>query len=91
MVDTTVVEYSVDNSNPVPSRTTKRKREQGELHRNYQACNLCRNRKVRCDLGSLDNPRPPCAKCRREQRECVFDTQGPLRGRKQARQGGMWD
>ena len=33
----------------------------------------CRNRKVRCDLGPVDNPHePPCVRCRREGKECFF-------------------
>lgn len=38
-----------------------------------QACIPCRRRKVRCDLGSVDNPNdPPCVRCRRESKECFF-------------------
>src|SRR2546421_9403469 len=41
--------------------------------RTYQACIPCRRRKVRCDLGSVDNPHdPPCVRCRRESKECFF-------------------
>ncbi|KAI9894371.1 MAG: hypothetical protein M1814_003127 [Vezdaea aestivalis] len=41
--------------------------------RTYQACIPCRKRKVRCDLGSVDNPHdPPCVRCRRESKECYF-------------------
>ncbi|KAM0722229.1 hypothetical protein Q7P37_001670 [Cladosporium fusiforme] len=41
--------------------------------RTYQACIPCRRRKVRCDLGSVDNPHdPPCMRCRREAKECFF-------------------
>ncbi|PGH03407.1 hypothetical protein AJ79_07373 [Helicocarpus griseus UAMH5409] len=41
--------------------------------RGYQACDPCRKRKVRCDLGSVDNPRPPpCVRCRRESKRCEF-------------------
>ncbi|CAK3808857.1 Transcriptional activator ARO80 [Lecanosticta acicola] len=41
--------------------------------RTYQACIPCRQRKVRCDLGSVDNPNdPPCTRCRREAKECYF-------------------
>ena len=33
----------------------------------------CRRRKVRCDLGPVDNPNePPCVRCRRESKECYF-------------------
>lgn len=36
-------------------------------------CNCSRRRKVRCDLGSVDNPSdPPCVRCRRESKECFF-------------------
>ncbi|KAG0672776.1 hypothetical protein C6P40_003331, partial [Pichia californica] len=41
--------------------------------RNYSACLNCRTRKVKCDLGSVENPHdPPCARCKRERKECVF-------------------
>ena len=41
--------------------------------RNYLACLNCRTRKVKCDLGSVENPHdPPCARCKRERKECVF-------------------
>lgn len=41
--------------------------------RNYAACLSCRTRKVRCDLGDVESPgEPPCVRCRRERKECVF-------------------
>ncbi|CDK27289.1 unnamed protein product [Kuraishia capsulata CBS 1993] len=41
--------------------------------RNYMACLNCRLRKTKCDLGDMNNPHdPPCARCRRERKECVF-------------------
>ncbi|KAL2870467.1 putative C6 transcription factor [Aspergillus lucknowensis] len=43
--------------------------------RTYKACIPCRQRKAKCDLGELPDGSPmgpPCAKCRREQRQCVF-------------------
>ncbi len=41
-----------------------------------QACIPCRQRKVRCDLGSVENfSDPPCARCRRESKECYFSAQ----------------
>ncbi|MCJ1393524.1 hypothetical protein MMC18_006399 [Xylographa bjoerkii] len=41
--------------------------------RTYQACIPCRRRKVRCDLGPVDNPHdPPCVRCRREKKDCFF-------------------
>ncbi len=44
-----------------------------KFRRNYKACLNCRTRKVRCDLGPVEAPHdPPCARCRRERKECVF-------------------
>ncbi|KAL5480780.1 hypothetical protein ACEPAI_9720 [Sanghuangporus weigelae] len=41
--------------------------------RAYKACLHCRSRKAKCDLGDIDAPgQPPCARCKRERRECVF-------------------
>ncbi|WOO81900.1 Transcriptional activator ARO80 [Vanrija pseudolonga] len=41
--------------------------------RGYRACLHCRSRKAKCDLGDIDAPSsPPCSRCRRESRECVF-------------------
>ena len=51
----------------------------------------CRRRKVRCDLGPVDEPHdPPCMRCRRESKECYFsatrrkrkaeDGEGPAEG-----------
>lgn len=46
---------------------------QPQHKRVYQACIPCRRRKVRCDLGSVDNPHdPPCVRCRRESKNCYF-------------------
>ena len=47
---------------------------QAPIHkRTYQACIPCRRRKVRCDLGPVDDPHdPPCVRCRRESKECYF-------------------
>ncbi|KAG0654979.1 hypothetical protein C6P45_003210, partial [Maudiozyma exigua] len=53
-------------------KVTKR---QGKWRRSYKACLSCRAKKVRCDLGPFDNPHPPpCTRCKREQRECLFTT-----------------
>ncbi|KAI5295575.1 hypothetical protein KEM52_000953 [Ascosphaera acerosa] len=47
--------------------------QQQQHRRGYQACDACRKRKVKCDQGSVDNPRPPpCTRCRREQKRCEF-------------------
>ena len=45
-----------------------------QIHkRTYQACIPCRQRKVRCDLGSVEAPHsPPCVRCRRESKDCFF-------------------
>ncbi|GMM28793.1 Aro80 protein [Martiniozyma asiatica (nom. inval.)] len=44
-----------------------------KFKRNYLACLNCRTRKVKCDLGDVENPHPPpCVRCKRERKECVF-------------------
>lgn len=52
----------------------QQQQQQSAQHKRvYQACIPCRRRKVRCDLGSVDNPHdPPCVRCRRESKECFF-------------------
>ncbi|ODQ67132.1 hypothetical protein NADFUDRAFT_8248, partial [Nadsonia fulvescens var. elongata DSM 6958] len=48
---------------------------QKSFQRSYKACINCRVRKVKCDLGDLSNPtKPPCVRCRREGKECLFPT-----------------
>ncbi|GFZ50946.1 hypothetical protein JCM24511_08704 [Saitozyma sp. JCM 24511] len=43
------------------------------VKRGYRACLHCRSRKAKCDLGDIDAPSsPPCSRCRRESRQCVF-------------------
>ncbi|KAH8799762.1 C6 transcription factor [Xylogone sp. PMI_703] len=42
-----------------------------EFQRTYKACVACRTRKTRCDLGP--EVRPPCGRCRRQRRECIFN------------------
>ncbi|ORY80936.1 hypothetical protein BCR37DRAFT_393580 [Protomyces lactucae-debilis] len=43
------------------------------FQRAYRACVNCRKQKVKCDLGSIEAPNdPPCARCRRERKECLF-------------------
>lgn len=44
-------------------------REREGYKRGYVACSACRARKVRCVIGS----EPPCARCKREHRECIFN------------------
>ncbi|ADV23934.1 specific RNA polymerase II transcription factor, putative [Cryptococcus gattii WM276] len=44
-----------------------------KVRRGYRACLHCRSRKAKCDLGDIDAPSsPPCSRCKRESRECVF-------------------
>ncbi|ODH14675.1 hypothetical protein ACO22_06533 [Paracoccidioides brasiliensis] len=46
------------------------------------ACIPCRERRVRCDLGSVDSPHEgPCGRCRRERKFCHFSA---TRGKKKA-------
>jgi hypothetical protein len=48
-------------------------KKQQSYRRSYKACLNCRQRKVKCDLGDISNPsKPPCARCRREGKECTF-------------------
>lgn len=72
---------SSSGNTPAQQQQTQQQREQSEAaaaanaqhKRVYQACIPCRRRKVRCDLGSVDNPHdPPCVRCRRESKECFF-------------------
>ncbi|WVR07572.1 hypothetical protein IAU60_004614 [Kwoniella sp. DSM 27419] len=68
--DQTGMKQEADSSTPDP----KRKKEEKDMpKRGYRACVHCRMRKARCDLGDVNAPsEPPCSRCRREQRECVF-------------------
>ncbi|KAF2468757.1 uncharacterized protein BDR25DRAFT_230590 [Lindgomyces ingoldianus] len=62
------VSGSASNASPPAQRTAPQQHT-----RTYQACIPCRRRKVRCDLGPVDNPHePPCVRCRRESKECFF-------------------
>ncbi|KAF2965045.1 hypothetical protein GQX73_g8528 [Xylaria multiplex] len=61
------------NSSSLHTRSHSSGPTQPQHKRVYQACIPCRRRKVRCDLGSVDNPHdPPCMRCRRESKECFF-------------------
>lgn len=62
-----------DPNTPAASATGGSGAANSQHKRVYQACIPCRRRKVRCDLGSVDNPHdPPCVRCRRESKECFF-------------------
>ncbi|RAH65768.1 Zn(II)2Cys6 transcription factor domain-containing protein [Aspergillus aculeatinus CBS 121060] len=58
---------------PSPQSQAQSQSQSSQHRRGYQACDPCRKRKVKCDLGSVDNPRPPpCVRCRRESKRCEF-------------------
>ncbi|KAJ8103025.1 hypothetical protein POJ06DRAFT_273616 [Lipomyces tetrasporus] len=60
-------------SGHVSSDTGTPQRGSFPFRRSYKACLHCRERKVKCDLGSLEHPsEPPCARCKREGRKCEF-------------------
>lgn len=62
-----------DSSNGSTSPAPQLQGQPPQHKRVYQACIPCRRRKVKCDLGSVDNPSdPPCVRCRRESKECFF-------------------
>jgi hypothetical protein len=67
-----LVSPSLDGSTESPNQAAGQLGGSGHK-RVYQACIPCRRRKVKCDLGSVDNPGdPPCVRCRRESKECYF-------------------
>jgi len=55
-----------------------------EYQRAYKACIPCRKRKAKCDIsgGSDRAEGPPCARCRREHRQCVFTAERSWNPRK---------
>jgi hypothetical protein len=62
-----------DSSNGSNGSASAQQSQVPQHKRVYQACIPCRRRKVKCDLGSVDNPGdPPCVRCRRESKECFF-------------------
>lgn len=56
-----------------PSTVTKRKAPSQQFQRAYKACEPCRVRKSKCELD--DSGEPPCTRCRRELRTCVFSSE----------------
>ncbi|OTB08049.1 hypothetical protein M426DRAFT_218625 [Hypoxylon sp. CI-4A] len=64
---------SQSQSQSQPQSQSQQQSQTPQHKRVYQACIPCRRRKVRCDLGSVDDPHdPPCVRCRRESKECFF-------------------
>ncbi|KIX92403.1 uncharacterized protein Z520_11878 [Fonsecaea multimorphosa CBS 102226] len=63
-----------NSSSPEPDESNAVQPREGRPHRRgYQACQRCRERKVKCDLGSVDAPTdPPCKRCLRERLQCEF-------------------
>lgn len=72
-----------------PSSQSVQHTQPPQHKRVYQACIPCRRRKVRCDLGSVDDPHdPPCVRCRRESKECFFSA---TRRKRKADDGSLED
>jgi hypothetical protein len=65
-----------DRTSPgAPQDTASKKRTHPEdFKRAYKACINCRQRKAKCilDYTSDGQLKPPCQRCKREMRECVF-------------------
>lgn len=54
-----------------------------DFQRSFKACDGCRTKKVKCELGDLAAPsEPPCARCKREMRPCQFTMSTRGRGPK---------
>ncbi|RDW94672.1 hypothetical protein BP5796_00435 [Coleophoma crateriformis] len=71
----TAIQYPVQPDTPNgPGDVNAPAKQTPQQHKRvYQACIPCRRRKVKCDLGSVDNPGdPPCVRCRRESKDCFF-------------------
>jgi hypothetical protein len=58
----------LDNQNP------KKRTHPDDFKRAYKACINCRQRKAKCILDATPDGelKPPCQRCKREMRECVF-------------------
>ena len=62
---------SIDADGP----TSKKRTHPEDFKRAYKACINCRSRKAKCILGTGPDGgelKPPCQRCKREMRECVF-------------------
>ncbi|PWZ00939.1 hypothetical protein BCV70DRAFT_199308 [Testicularia cyperi] len=68
---------SLQDNDPASSSAKK------EFQRSFKACDGCRTKKVKCELGDLAAPsEPPCARCKREMRPCLFTMSTRGRGPK---------
>nr|XP_019010426.1 specific RNA polymerase II transcription factor [Kwoniella pini CBS 10737]OCF49207.1 specific RNA polymerase II transcription factor [Kwoniella pini CBS 10737] len=77
------------NSISIEEKKKKDDKEGSVPKRGYRACVHCRLRKARCDLGDVNAPsEPPCTRCRREQRDCVFLPSKRRRKGSSAAEGG---
>lgn len=59
----------------VGSSSSKKRTHPEDFKRAYKACINCRQRKAKCILGTGPDGgelKPPCQRCKREMRECVF-------------------
>lgn len=61
--------FTTSSKMPTPSASVPQRR----FRRGYMACVSCRLQKVRYDLGD----EPPCAKCKHEHRDCIFESRKP--------------
>lgn len=62
-----------------PHSGNRASRPPKDFLRAYIACEPCRRSKAKCEL---PDPDAPCVKCRRERRECYFDSQRSTRKRR---------
>lgn len=69
-----------DDQSMSTGRTTDHRRA-------YKACIACRERKAKCDLAGRDGP--PCVRCRRGLRECVFPSERPWPKRRKTTHGTL--
>jgi len=65
---------AAERGNRAPKESAVPRRANGEFSRAYYACERCRQRKVKC----LISGEPPCSKCARERRQCVFPRERSL-------------
>lgn len=59
---------------PLDNAASKKRTHPDDFKRAYKACINCRQRKAKCILDATPDGelKPPCQRCKREMRECVF-------------------